>query len=197
MNDEQLLRYSRHILLPSFDITGQQRVLESRVLVIGLGGLGSPVALYLAAAGVGHLVLVDDDIVELTNLQRQIVHRQTTIGKTKTNSAATTLQTLNDTIKVETIDHRLSDDELTEQARLADVIVDCTDNFISRFQLNRISKKTETPLVSAPQYAGKDRFRYMMLDKLTRRVIVAYTTTMAEIFNKVVPRAGCSHHCWV
>ena len=94
MNDEQLLRYSRHILLPSFDITGQQRVLESRVLVIGLGGLGSPVALYLAAAGVGHLVLVDDDIVELTNLQRQIVHRQTTIGKTKTNSAATTLQTL-------------------------------------------------------------------------------------------------------
>jgi adenylyltransferase/sulfurtransferase len=81
MNDEQLLRYSRHILLPNFDINGQQRVLESRVLVIGLGGLGSPVALYLAAAGVGHLVLVDDDIVELTNLQRQIVHRQTSVGK--------------------------------------------------------------------------------------------------------------------
>ncbi|WP_300497337.1 ThiF family adenylyltransferase, partial [uncultured Methylophaga sp.] len=113
MNDEQLLRYSRHILLPNFDITGQQRVLESRVLVIGLGGLGSPVALYLAAAGVGHLVLVDDDIVELTNLQRQIVHRQTSVGKTKTHSAAATLQSLNDTIKVETIEHRLNEAELT------------------------------------------------------------------------------------
>ena len=144
-----MLRYSRHILLPNFDITGQQRVLESRVLVIGLGGLGSPVALYLAAAGVGHLVLVDDDIVELTNLQRQIVHRQTSVGKTKTHSAAATLQSLNDTIKVETIEHRLNEAELTQQATLADVIVDCTDNFSSRFLLNRVSKKTRTPLVSA------------------------------------------------
>jgi len=149
MNDEQLLRYSRHILLPNFDITGQQRVLESRVLVIGLGGLGSPVALYLAAAGVGHLVLVDDDIVELTNLQRQIVHRQTSVGKAKTHSAAATLQSLNDTIKVETIEHRLDESELTQQATLADVIVDCTDNFSSRFLLNHVSKKTRTPLVSA------------------------------------------------
>ena len=149
MNDEQLLRYSRHILLPNFDINGQQRVLESRVLVIGLGGLGSPVALYLAAAGVGHLVLVDDDIVELTNLQRQILHRQTSVGKTKTHSAAATLQSLNDTIKVETIEHRLNEAELTQQATLADVIVDCTDNFSSRFLLNDVSKKTRTPLVSA------------------------------------------------
>jgi len=123
--------------------------LESRVLVIGLGGLGSPVALYLAAAGVGHLVLVDDDIVELTNLQRQIVHRQTSVGKAKTHSAAATLQSLNDTIKVETIEHRLDESELTQQATLADVIVDCTDNFSSRFLLNHVSKKTRTPLVSA------------------------------------------------
>ncbi|AFI85247.1 molybdopterin-synthase adenylyltransferase MoeB [Methylophaga nitratireducenticrescens] len=149
MNDEQLLRYSRHILLPNFDIAGQQRVLQSRVLIIGLGGLGSPVALYLAAAGVGHLVLVDDDIVELTNLQRQIVHRQASVGQTKTHSAVTTLQSLNDTIKVEAIDYRLNEAELSEQAVHADVIVDCTDNFSSRFLLNRVSKKTRTPLVSA------------------------------------------------
>jgi len=149
MNDEQLLRYSRHILLPDFDITGQQRVLDSRVLVIGLGGLGSPVSLYLAAAGVGHLVLVDDDIVELTNLQRQIVHQQATLGQKKTLSAATALHDLNSTIKVETIDHRLSESELRHQAQLADVIVDCTDNFSSRFLMNRVSKQTKTPLVSA------------------------------------------------
>lgn len=149
MNDEQLLRYSRHILLPDFDIDGQQQVLESRVLVIGLGGLGSPVTLYLAAAGVGHLVLVDDDRVELTNLQRQIVHRQSTLGMTKTASAAETLQNLNNTIIVETIDHRLSEAELIEQATQADVIVDCTDNFSTRFLLNRVSKKTATPMVSA------------------------------------------------
>lgn len=149
MNDEQLLRYSRHILLPNFDITGQQRVLESRVLVIGLGGLGAPVSLYLTASGVGHLVLVDDDIVELTNLQRQIIHRQATLGKTKTSSAADALQRLNDTVKVETIDRRLSEAELIQQANLADVIVDCTDNFSIRFTLNRVSKITKTPLVSA------------------------------------------------
>lgn len=149
MNDEQLLRYSRHILLPHFDITGQQRVLDSRVLVIGVGGLGSPVSLYLAAAGVGHLVLVDDDIVELTNLQRQIVHRQTTLGQQKTHSAAMALHELNNTIKVETIEHRLSEDEFFYQAQSADVIVDCTDNFSSRFLMNRISKQTKTPLVSA------------------------------------------------
>lgn len=149
MNDEQLLRYSRHILLPNFDITGQQRVLDSRVLVIGVGGLGSPVSLYLAAAGVGHLVLVDDDIVELTNLQRQIVHRQTTLGQKKTHSAAMALQELNSTIKVETIEHRLSESEFLYQAQYADVIVDCTDNFSSRFLMNRISKQTQTPLVSA------------------------------------------------
>lgn len=195
MNDEQLLRYSRHILLPDFDIDGQQQVLESRVLVIGLGGLGSPVTLYLAAAGVGHLVLVDDDRVELTNLQRQIVHRQSTLGMTKTASAAETLQNLNNTIIVETIDHRLSEAELIEQATQADVIVDCTDNFSTRFLLNRVSKKPPPRWFLQQPYAGKGKFRYMMHGKPMHRAIVVFMMITAAIFSKAVRRAGCSHHC--
>ncbi|WP_300492083.1 molybdopterin-synthase adenylyltransferase MoeB [uncultured Alcanivorax sp.] len=149
LNDDQLLRYSRQLMVEEFDLAGQEALAAARVLVVGCGGLANPAGLYLAGAGIGELVLVDDDIVELTNLQRQIVHRQTSVGKTKTHSAAATLQSLNDTIKVETIEHRLNEAELTQQATLADVIVDCTDNFSSRFLLNRVSKKTRTPLVSA------------------------------------------------
>lgn len=149
MNDDQLLRYSRHILLPQFDIDGQQRLLDGRVLIIGLGGLGSPVALYLAAAGVGQLALVDDDVVELSNLQRQIVHRQQSIGLAKTTSAKHTLQALNDTIQIETYAERLSETQLEDQVSRADVVVDCTDNFASRFQINRACQQQKTPMVSA------------------------------------------------
>ncbi|HDY84749.1 MAG TPA: molybdopterin-synthase adenylyltransferase MoeB, partial [Methylophaga sp.] len=101
MNDDQLLRYSRQILLPQIDITGQQKLLDSRVVIVGLGGLGSPVALYLAAAGVGHLTLVDDDIVELSNLQRQIIHGEKDINRLKVESAADSLRALNSGIEVE------------------------------------------------------------------------------------------------
>jgi adenylyltransferase/sulfurtransferase len=148
MNDDQLLRYSRQIMLPEVDIGGQERFLGSRVFILGLGGLGSPVAAYLAAAGVGHLVLADFDRVELTNLQRQIVHFTDDIGKPKAESARDTLLALNPSIRVTAINHRLEEDELWEQVRLADAVVDCTDNFTTRFALNAACVRMRTPLIS-------------------------------------------------
>lgn len=148
MNDQQLLRYSRQIMLPSIDIDGQQKLLDSRVLVIGLGGLGSPVAMYLAAAGIGTLVLVDFDKVDLTNLQRQIVHTNKTIGQPKVESARSSLLALNPECRVETIDSVLEGDALQEQVRLADLVVDCCDNFTTRFAINAACVASRTPLVS-------------------------------------------------
>lgn len=148
MNDDQLLRYSRQILLPQIDITGQQKLLNSRVLIVGLGGLGSPVALYLGAAGVGHLTLVDDDIVELSNLQRQIIHGEQDIGRLKVESAADSLRALNSGIQVETHTTRLSEQALSLAVTAADVVVDCTDNFAARFLLNKVTQQLNTPLVS-------------------------------------------------
>jgi len=148
MDDKQLLRYSRHILLPQVGIEGQQRLLEARVFLIGLGGLGSPVAMYLAASGVGHLVLVDHDRVELSNLQRQIAHSTNAIGIDKVASAKQTLQALNPGVRITTFNKVLNADELTEQVRLADVVVDASDNFATRFALNRICVGQKKPLVS-------------------------------------------------
>lgn len=148
MNDEQLLRYSRQIMLPQVDVAGQEKLLASRVLIIGLGGLGSPIALYLAAAGVGQLVLVDHDHVDLSNLQRQILHRYEDIGRPKIASAAETLMQLNPQLQITTLDHKLSEQELLETARNVDVVVDATDNFEIRFALNRVCVETGTPLVS-------------------------------------------------
>lgn len=148
MNDAQLLRYSRQIMLPEVDIDGQQRWLDSRVLIVGLGGLGSPAAIYLAAAGVGHLVLVDDDAVDLTNLQRQIVHSSERIGQPKVESARQTLAALNPEIRIDTLAQRLQGDELLAQVAAADVVVDCSDNFNTRFALNRACFTVGTPLVS-------------------------------------------------
>lgn len=148
MNDEQLLRYSRHILLPQIDVEGQQRLLASSVLVVGLGGLGSPVAMYLAAAGVGHLVLADFDRVELSNLQRQIVHATAAIGRAKVESARERLLALNPDISVTPLAAVMDDAALAAAAAEVDVIVDATDNFATRFALNRASRRTQTPLVS-------------------------------------------------
>ncbi len=148
MNDDQLLRYSRQIMLPQFDITGQQALLSSHALIIGLGGLGSPVAMYLAAAGVGRLTLVDDDVVELTNLQRQIVHSHADIGRSKVASAAATLHALNPEIEVSTLQQRLSGDALHQAVQQADVVVDASDNFATRFAINQACVDTHTPLVS-------------------------------------------------
>lgn len=148
MNDEQLIRYSRHILLPEIDIEGQAALLAARVLVIGAGGLGSPAALYLAAAGVGTLVLADGDSVDTTNLQRQILHRLSTVGQPKAESGKAHLAELNPECKVIAITQRLSGEALDEQVALADVVVDCCDNFSTRHAVNRACVAWHKPLVS-------------------------------------------------
>jgi len=148
LSDNQLLRYSRQIMLGDVDIEGQQRWLDSRVLILGVGGLGSPVAMYLAAAGVGHLVLVDDDQVEMTNLQRQIAHNTASIGQSKVESAAATLAQINPDIEVTTRAERLDEAALMEQVANVDLVVDCTDNFTTRFMLNRACVAHKKPLVS-------------------------------------------------
>ncbi len=148
MNKEQLSHYSRQIRLPQIGEQGQQRLLDSRALIIGMGGLGSPAAMYLAAAGVGHLVISDFDRVEPSNLQRQIVHRAVDIGEAKAESASRTLRALNPDVEITGIDWQFDDDELEEQVRLGDVVLDCSDNFPTRFAVNAACVKTKTPLVS-------------------------------------------------
>jgi len=148
MNDNQLLRYSRQIMLPSMDIAGQERLLNSRVLIIGLGGLGAPAAMYLAAAGVGRLVLVDFDKVDLSNLQRQIIHTTERIGVSKVESARQTLLALNPEITIETFDRILEESALREQIEQSDLVIDASDNFTTRFAINAACFSSNTPLVS-------------------------------------------------
>lgn len=148
MNDAQLLRYSRHILLPEIGIDRQQKLLDARVLVIGAGGLGSPVAMYLAASGVGHLTLVDPDKVDLTNLQRQIIHTTKTIGWLKVESAAQQLEALNPEVKVATIPRRLEGEELLTEVQRADLVIDGSDNFPTRFAVNAACVRARKPLIS-------------------------------------------------
>ena len=148
MNDEQLLRYSRHLLLDDIDIAGQGRLLNSHVLIIGAGGLGSACAPYLAAAGVGKITLVDHDHVELTNLQRQIMHQQESIGMSKVASGKRFLKSLNPTCQVEALEKRV--DELLLKALIGevDVVVDCTDNFSTRHLINRVCVSYRKVLIS-------------------------------------------------
>ncbi len=148
MHDEQLQRYSRQILLPQIGLEGQRTLLNSRVLIIGLGGLGSPLAMYLAAAGVGHLVIADDDRVDLSNLQRQIMHRTSDIGRAKTDSARDTLLALNPESRVTAFNKRLTEDELAHEVQHADVVADASDNFATRFALNTACVRAKKPLVS-------------------------------------------------
>jgi len=148
MKDEDLLRYSRQIMLPEIEIDGQEKLLNSRVLIVGLGGLGCPVAMYLAAAGVGHLVLADFDVVDLSNLQRQIAHTTAGVGQLKVASAMQTISALNPNVKVTCIDQRLDTDTLISQINLADLVLDCTDNFNIRFEINELCVANKTPLVS-------------------------------------------------
>jgi adenylyltransferase/sulfurtransferase len=148
VNDQQLLRYSRQIMLPDVDIEGQEKLLAARVLIIGLGGLGSPVAMYLAAAGIGHLVLADFDTVDLSNLQRQIAHTTDRIGQTKVESAAQTLRELNPDIQITCITQALDVESLALQIANVDVVVDCCDNFTTRFAVNGACVAAKVPLVS-------------------------------------------------
>lgn len=149
MDDAELLRYSRHILLPEVGIDGQTRIGNAHVLLIGVGGLGSPVAMYLAASGVGTLTLVDDDRVELSNLQRQIVHSSDSIGRPKVDSARERLRALNPQVKVHALNTRLDDVALAQRVTQATVVVDASDNFATRFALNAACHAAGVPLVSA------------------------------------------------
>ena len=148
MNDQQLLRYSRHILLDEFGIEGQQRLLASRALIVGVGGLGSPAALYLASSGVGRITLCDHDTVDLSNLQRQIIHRMSTIGRPKVDSARSALQDINPDVDYVTLAERIDAARLRELVADADVVLDCSDNFPTRYAVNRACVEQRTPLVS-------------------------------------------------
>jgi molybdopterin/thiamine biosynthesis adenylyltransferase len=148
MNDDALLRYSRHILLPEIGVEGQERLQSSRALVIGAGGLGSPIALYLASAGVGRITICDGDTVDLTNLQRQIVHRTQAIGQPKAQSARTTLSAINPLVEVVALTERVAEGRIAELAADADVILDATDNFATRHAVNRACVAHRKPLVS-------------------------------------------------
>ncbi len=148
MNDDQLLRYSRHILLPEIDVEGQQALLDARALIVGAGGLGSPAAMYLAAAGVGTLALADHDTVDLTNLQRQIMHSADMVGLPKVASARATLHRLNPQTRLEPIQARLEGEALEADVARSDVVLDCTDNFATRHAINRACVKHRKPLVS-------------------------------------------------
>lgn len=148
MNDQQLLRYSRQIMLPDVDLDGQEKLLAARVLIIGLGGLGSPLAMYLAAAGVGHLVLADFDTVDLSNLQRQIAHTTDRIGQTKVESAVQALRELNPDVQLTCITQALDAESLAQHISTVDVVVDCCDNFSTRFAVNAVCVAAKVPLVS-------------------------------------------------
>ncbi len=148
LSDEQLLRYSRHILLDEIGIEGQQKLLAARVLVIGAGGLGSPAALYLASAGVGHLTIVDDDDVDLTNLQRQIAHTTARVGQPKALSIKAALAAINPDVHVTALVERADEARLAELVAAADVVLDCTDNFATRHAVNRACVAARVPLVS-------------------------------------------------
>lgn len=148
MNDQQLLRYSRQIMLADFDYAGQQSLLSAKVLIVGLGGLGCPVAMYLAAAGVGELWLADFDEVELSNLQRQIGHGMDDIGRPKVSSVANVINELNPDVRVDTIIDRLNGRLLEDAVARVDLVVDASDNFNTRFDINRACVASKTPLVS-------------------------------------------------
>jgi len=148
MNDDQLLRYSRHILLPEIGVEGQRRLLVAHALVIGAGGLGSPAALYLASAGIGTITLADGDAVDLTNLQRQILHTTAAVGRPKAASGRETLAKLNPEVRVVALEERLAPARLDELAAQVDIVLDCSDNFATRHAANRSCVRHRKPLVS-------------------------------------------------
>ena len=148
MNDNQLLRYSRHILLPKIGYEGQEKLTKSHALIVGAGGLGSPVALYCAASGVGKLTICDFDMVDLTNLQRQIIHTTQSVGINKAVSAQQTIYEINPEVTVQTVQQKSTEAELKTLAANADVVIDCSDNFATRYALNRVCFALKKPLVS-------------------------------------------------
>lgn len=148
MNDDQLIRYSRHILLPQIGIDGQERIRRAHALVIGAGGLGAPVSIYLASAGMGTITLCDGDTVDLTNLQRQIIYRGADVGRAKVAASADAIAGLNPDVKLETVHARVAGKQLDQLVADADVVVDCSDNFPTRHAINRACVRHRKPLVS-------------------------------------------------
>ncbi|MDN3561097.1 HesA/MoeB/ThiF family protein [Vreelandella neptunia] len=157
MDDQALLRYSRQIMLPEVDIEGQERLQSAHAVIIGAGGLGSPAALYLAAAGVGRITIADADHVELSNLQRQIAHQHASIGLNKAHSAQASMQALNPHCHVVALDQHVEGEPLERLIASADVVLDCTDRFSSRYAVNAASQKAGVPLVSgaAIRFSGQ------------------------------------------
>ena len=148
MNQDQQDRYARHIRLSQIGERGQQAILDASALIVGVGGLGSPAAMYLAAAGIGKLVLSDFDIVETSNLQRQIIHRNASVGENKVDSGRQTVQALNPGCEVEVIGYQLEGEELQQTIDSVDIVLDCSDNYPTRFEVNRYCVETATPLVT-------------------------------------------------
>lgn len=165
LSDEQLLRYNRQIMLPQIEVQGQQRLLGSRVMIVGMGGLGSPVAMYLATSGVGELVLTDHDQVELSNLQRQIVHTSASLGADKVASAQRMLHALNPEVSIVTHNEKLSGPRLHREVAAADAVVDASDNFETRFALNRACHETGTPLISGAAIRMEGQVSVFRLDR--------------------------------
>ncbi len=148
MNDEQLLRYSRHILLPQIDVAGQEKLNHSHILIVGIGGLGSPAAMYLAASGVGNLTLCDNEHVDLTNLQRQIIHDSNSIGLAKVLSAKQSLESINPEVRITTIQQRVNEKKLLQLIASVDAVIDASDNFITRYHINQACVTHKKPLIS-------------------------------------------------
>lgn len=153
MNDNQLLRYSRHILLSQIEYEGQEKLTKSHALIVGAGGLGSPAALYMAASGVGTLTICDFDVVDLTNLQRQIIHTTQSVGINKAVSAQQTIFEINPDVTVQTVQQKSTEAELSRLVEAADVVLDCSDNFATRYALNRLCIAHKKPLVSGAALA--------------------------------------------
>tara|TARA_R110001583_G_scaffold73367_1_gene204233 strand:+ start:201 stop:950 length:750 start_codon:yes stop_codon:yes gene_type:complete len=155
LSDEELLRFSRQILMPRFDIAGQEALKSARVLVVGAGGLGCPVALYLGAAGVGHITLVDDDVIELANLQRQIAFETAQIGESKAETLAARVRSINPAVSISVVNRRLELDDFAREVAEASLALDCSDNFATRFALNRACVAAGVPLISGAAIRGE------------------------------------------
>ncbi|EAQ63773.1 UBA/THIF-type NAD/FAD binding fold protein [Marinomonas sp. MED121] len=165
MNELQLDRYSRQILLPNFDIEGQQRLMQARVMVIGMGGLGNIASCYLAAAGIGHMTLVDDDVVELSNLARQVLYRQDDIQQPKALAAKAQIAQMNDEVEVEVVLQRLDEASLTEKIQGYDLVLDCTDNFKIRQIINKLCHQYKIDLVSGAAIRWEGQVQSFLFSK--------------------------------
>ncbi len=158
LTDEQLLRYSRQIMLPEIDLAGQQKLISAKVLILGAGGLGSPAAIYLAAAGIGNITICDHDNVESSNLQRQILYTEEDVGRPKVSTAKDRLSKISATLNTRVISKKLNEADLKKEISTNDIVLDATDNFDSRYMINRACWETKTPLVSGAAIRWEGQF---------------------------------------